>query len=197
MHWSRNLFFGLNRFAIPHQLIRGTLDRSVHRSLVPSAAHSIARSLARSFGRSVSRTLHLPLSLSRLHTSFSPTLSPAYLTLRPPSLDLLIGTKHFILMHTVLRARTTLFTLTHSLTHSVTHSLTLSLTHSLTLSLSHSLTHSLTHSLSHSLSNSLHIHVWIFLWSNTDTVSNPSTHAIENTKLQEAIDDSMSNAHAL
>ena len=44
---------------------------------------------------------------------------------------------------------------------------------------------------------SLHIHVWTLLWSNTDTVSNPSTHAIENTKLQEAIDDSTSNAHAL
>ena len=134
---TRNLFFCLNRFAIPHQLITGKLDRSVHRSLVPSAAHSIARSLARSFGRSVSRTLHLPLSLSRLHTSFSPTLSPAYLTLRPPHLDLLIGTKHFIPMHTVLRARTTLFTLTLSLTQSLAHSLTLSLT----LSLSHSLTH--------------------------------------------------------
>ena len=61
---ARRFFFCLNRFAIPHQLITGKLDRSVHRSLVPSAAHSIARSLGRSFGRSVSRSVHLPLSLS-------------------------------------------------------------------------------------------------------------------------------------
>ena len=93
---TRRLFFCLNRFAIPHQPIRGTLARSVDRSVVPSAAQSIARSLGRSFGRSISRSIHLPLTVSPSPYLVFPRSFPAYLTLRSPHLDLLIGTIRFI-----------------------------------------------------------------------------------------------------
>jgi hypothetical protein len=74
------------------RLLGRSLDRSVDRSV----AQSVARALGRSFGRSVSRSVHLPPCLSPSPYLVFPTLSPAYLTLRPPHLDLLIGTKHFI-----------------------------------------------------------------------------------------------------
>ena len=95
------------RFAIPYQPIRRLPDcqfiarsldrllaRSLDRSVDRSVAQSLAPSLGRSFGRSVSRSVHLPPSLSPSPYLVFPTLSPAYLTLRPPHLDLLIGTKH-------------------------------------------------------------------------------------------------------
>jgi hypothetical protein len=100
-------FRSLTKFAIPYkpirrlpdcQFIARSLDRllalSLDRSVDRSVAQSLAPSLGLSFGRSVSRSVHLPSSLSPSPYLVFPTLSPAYLTLRPPHLDLLIGTKH-------------------------------------------------------------------------------------------------------
>ena len=104
--------------------IARSIARSLGRSFGHSIGRSVTRSIVRSFTQSLSpppslplpfsiprfpnpfpcisppfvkilsRSVHLPPCLSPSPYLVFPTLSPVYLTLRPPRLDLLIGTKH-------------------------------------------------------------------------------------------------------